>query len=108
MDGNGMGCRGFFVPVDSGYGSRSSAEAMTTGLEARVTRMMVVTDCKQLVAMIHGNMKTYTTIDSIIHDIKLMASHVISFAFVNHRCNVVSCNATAHLIAAHVSHVGSP
>lgn len=103
MDGNGMGCRGFFIPVDSSYGSKSSAEAMTTGLEARVIRMMVETDCKQLVAMIHGNMKTDTTIDNIIHDIKLMASHVISFAFVNHRCN-----ATAHLIAAHVSHVGSP
>ncbi|CAB4284048.1 unnamed protein product [Prunus armeniaca] len=49
---------------------------------------MVEIDCKQLVAMLTGNMKTDTdtAIDGIIHDIK--------------------CNAAAHLVAAHVSRVG--
>ncbi|BFG14968.1 hypothetical protein CerSpe_012420 [Prunus speciosa] len=65
--------------------------------------MMVETDCKQLVAMLHGHMKTDTTIDGIIHDIKVLASHVgqVSFTFVNRRCN-----AAAHLVAAHVSRMG--
>ncbi|CAL8082678.1 unnamed protein product [Prunus armeniaca] len=65
--------------------------------------MMVETDSKQLVAMLHGNMKTDTAIDGIIHDIKLLACQVgqISFTFVNRRCN-----AAAHLVAAHVSRVG--
>ncbi|BFG35056.1 hypothetical protein CerSpe_213300 [Prunus speciosa] len=78
-------------------------EAVAAGLEARAARMMVETDCKQLVAMLHGTMKTDTTIDDIIHDIKLLASHVdhVSFTFVNRRCN-----AAAHLVAAHVSRVG--
>ncbi|KAL6284470.1 hypothetical protein ACE6H2_015399 [Prunus campanulata] len=84
-------------------GTEAVWEAVAAGLEAQVTKMMVEIDCKQLVAMLHGNMKTDTTIGGIIHDIKLLASHVgqVSFAFLNRRCN-----ATAHLVATHVSHMG--
>ncbi|CAL9022199.1 unnamed protein product [Prunus brigantina] len=65
--------------------------------------MEVETDSKQLVAMLHGDMQTDTSIDGILHDIKLMASKVgqLSFSLVNRRCN-----AAAHLVAAHVARVG--
>ncbi|CAL9026430.1 unnamed protein product [Prunus brigantina] len=78
-------------------------EAVATGLEAGVSNMVVETDSKQLVAMLHGNMLTDSAIDGIIHDIKFMASQVgqILFTFVHHRCN-----AAAHLVAAHVARVG--
>ncbi|CAL9017614.1 unnamed protein product [Prunus brigantina] len=78
-------------------------EAVAVGMGAGFTKLVVETDSKQLVAMVHGDLKTDTTIDGILHDIKLMASEVgqISFVFVNRRCN-----AAAHLVAAHVARLG--
>ncbi|XP_021808910.1 uncharacterized protein LOC110752537 [Prunus avium] len=95
------GVEGFLGQPALATEAEAVQEAMVAGLEARVTRMMVETDYKQLVAMLQGDMKMNTSIESIIHDIKVLASHVgqVSFTFVNRRCN-----AAAHLVAAHVSY----
>ncbi|KAH0995934.1 hypothetical protein GBA52_019798 [Prunus armeniaca] len=70
------GVRGFSCQSALAAEAEAVREAVAAGLEARVTRIMVEIDCKQLVAMLTGNMKTDTdtAIDGIIHDIKLLAS----------------------------------
>ncbi|CAB4314458.1 unnamed protein product [Prunus armeniaca] len=72
------GVRGFSCQSALAAEAEAVREAVAAGLEARVTRIMVEIDCKQLVAMLTGNMKTDTdtAIDGIIHDIKLLASQV--------------------------------
>ncbi|KAM1993517.1 hypothetical protein ACFX16_009840 [Malus domestica] len=86
----------------------AEAEALRMAIIAAVERgfgsVLLETDSKILVDMIHGKLQPDATLKGILWDITTIKQHLCSIKFLY---TPRACNEVVHLVASYVTHVGS-
>lgn len=75
-------------------------EAMMAVMDVGVDKVMVETDCQQLIKMLQDKDTLDITLEGLIHDIRYLCS---SFGLVEFTFGPLQCNDAAHLVASFVS-----